>query len=260
MIGRLVNDVAIIENAISQAFQSLISRTITLISLGAVILWQSWSLALIAISIMSLIIVPVSIFGKKIRKSSRGGQEAIGDLVSVLSESIQGAKIVQSFNLEGYQIARFQKTNRNFFYNSIKAIKSEALLSPILAFISSIGIAAVIWVAGTMVVHHQMTLGSLTSFVVSLLLLYAPVKNIGRINGIVQPALAAASRVFEVLDREPDLKNCANPITLQPGTHKIKFEHVYFQYPTNEKHGLTRYQPRCRTGQDDSAGGAFGLG
>jgi subfamily B ATP-binding cassette protein MsbA len=234
LIGRLINDVAIIEVAISQAFQSLISRTITLLSLVTVLLLQSWSLTLIAVSILSLIVVPVSIFGKKIRKSSRGGQQAIGDLVSVLSESIQGAKIVQSFNLEDYQIARFNRTNQTFFHNAIKAVKSEAILSPILAMIGSIGIAAVIWVAGTMVVHHTMTLGSLTSFVISLLLLYSPIKNIGRINGIVQPALAAATRVFEVLDREPDLKDCENPITLKPGPHRVKFDQVFFQYPTNE--------------------------
>jgi len=234
LIGRLINDVAIIEVAISQAFQSLISRTITLLSLVTVLLMQSWSLTLIAVSILSLIVVPVSIFGKKIRKSSRGGQQAIGDLVSVLSESIQGAKIVQSFNLENFQIARFNRTNQTFFFNAVKAIKSEAILSPILAMIGSIGIAAVIWVAGTMVVKHTMTLGSLTSFVISLLLLYSPIKNIGRINGIVQPALAAASRVFEVLDREPDLKDCEKPIELTPGVHRIKFDHVYFQYPSNE--------------------------
>jgi subfamily B ATP-binding cassette protein MsbA len=234
LIGRLINDVAIIEVAISQAFQSLISRTITLLSLVTVLLLQSWSLTLIAVSILSLIVVPVSIFGKKIRKSSRGGQQAIGDLVSVLSESIQGAKIVQSFNLETYQIDRFNKTNKSFFDNSIKAVKSEAILSPILAMIGSIGIASVIWVAGNMVVNHTMTLGSLTSFVISLLLLYSPIKNIGRINGIVQPALAAASRVFEVLDRDPELKDCENPIELQPGPHRIKFDQVFFQYPGNE--------------------------
>ncbi|MBS2006799.1 MAG: ATP-binding cassette domain-containing protein [Cyanobacteria bacterium SZAS TMP-1] len=234
LIGRLINDVAIIEVAISQAFQSLISRTITLISLVTVLLLQSWMLTIIAVSILSLIVVPVSIYGKKIRRSSRGGQEAIGDLVSVLSESIQGAKIVQSFNLESYQTTRFQSTNQTFFYNAIKAVKSEAILSPILAMIGAIGIAAVIWVAGTMVVAHTMSLGKLSAFVISLLLLYSPIKNIGRINGIVQPALAAAARVFEVLDREPDLKDCDKPIELKSGPHRIKFDHVYFQYPSNE--------------------------
>jgi subfamily B ATP-binding cassette protein MsbA len=85
-----------------------------------------------------------------------------------------------------------------------------------------------------MVVHHTMTLGSLTSFVISLLLLYSPIKNIGRINGIVQPALAAAARVFEVLDRVPELRDCEKPIELKPGPHRIKFDQVFFQYPGNE--------------------------
>lgn len=234
LIGRLINDVGVIENAISQTFQSMISRTITLISLVAVLLFQSWSLSLIACSILSCIVVPVAILGRKIRKSSRNSQQAIGDLVSVLSESIQGSKVIQSFNLEGYQQARFQQTNEHFYTNVMKAVRAEAMMSPILAMIGALGIAVVIWVAGYQVVHHQMTLGALTSFVIALLLLYSPIKNIGRINGVLQPALAAAARVFEVLDRRPDLCNAPDAVPLAPGAHTIEFNHVYFQYPANE--------------------------
>ncbi|SRR5579875_248228 len=231
LIGRLTNDVAIIENAISQAFQSMISRTITLLSLVAVLLLQSWKLSLIALSILSLIVLPVAILGKRIRKSSRSGQEAIGDLVSVLSESIQGAKIIQSFNLEHYQSSRFVRTNQAFFDNMMKAVRAEAMMSPILAMIGAFGIAAVIWSAGYQVIHHHMNLGSLTSFVIALLLLYSPIKNIGRINGVLQPAFAAAHRVFEVLDREPDLKDLPTAKRLRSGAHHLRFAAVSFRYP-----------------------------
>ncbi|HEY9718438.1 MAG TPA: ABC transporter transmembrane domain-containing protein [Trichormus sp.] len=231
LIGRMTNDIGIIENAISQTFQSMISRMITLLSLAAVLILQSFWLSVIALGILSLIVVPVSILGRKIRKSARGGQEAIGDLVGVVSESIQGAKVVQSFNLEQYQIARFYGTNQNFLNNTMKAVRAEAMLSPILAMIGATGIAAVMWVAGWQVVHHNMTIGALTSFVIALLLLYSPIKNIGRINGILQPALAAAGRVFEVLDRQPELADAKNAVELEPGSHHILFENVFFQYP-----------------------------
>jgi subfamily B ATP-binding cassette protein MsbA len=234
LIGRLVNDVNIIEAAISQTFQSMISRTITLLSLITVLLLQSWVLSLIALSILSCIVLPVSVLGRKIRKSSRNSQEAIGDLVSVLSESIQGTKVIQSFNLETYQNQRFHNTNQAFYHNVVKAVRAEAMLSPILAMIGALGIAVVIWVAGYQVIHHQMTLGSLTSFVIALLLLYSPIKNIGRINGIVQPALAAAARVFELLDKEPDMKELPGAVALREGVHHIKFQNVYFKYPSAE--------------------------
>ncbi|MBX9568398.1 MAG: ABC transporter ATP-binding protein/permease [Candidatus Obscuribacterales bacterium] len=235
LIGRLTNDVAIIENAISQTFQSMISRTTTLISLIVVLLCQSWKLSLIALSILSFIVLPVNILSRKIRKSSRVGQEAIGDLVSVISESIGGAKIVQSFNLESYQISRFMATNQHFFDNAMKSVRAEAMMSPILAMIGALGIAAVMWAAGWQVVHHVMTLGALTSFVIALLLLYSPIKNIGRINGIIQPALAAAARVFEVLDRKPELADSPNAIPLPEGNHHIKFDNVFFHYPTTSE-------------------------
>jgi ATP-binding cassette, subfamily B, bacterial MsbA len=231
LIGRMTNDVGVIENAISQTFQSMISRTVTLISLIIVLLLQSVSLSFIALTILSLIVVPVSILGKNIRKSARGGQQAIGDLVGVLSESIQGAKIVQSFNLELYQTARFSATNEDFMRNTMKAVRAEAMLSPILAMIGACGIAAVMWVAGWQVVHHHMSVGELTSFIVALLLLYSPVKNIGRINGVLQPALAAAARVFEILDLVPNLQDMPGCDELKTGAHSIKFEGVSYHYP-----------------------------
>jgi len=234
LIGRLINDVAIVEHAISQTFQSLISRVITVISLALVIMLQAFWLALIALTIISLIVVPVSILSRKIRKSSRRGQEAIGDLVSVISESIQGAKVVQSFNLESYQVKRFTDTNNGFFNNTIKAVMAEAILSPILAIISASGIACVIWVAGSMLIRGEMTPGALTSFIVSLILLYSPVKNIGRVNGMIQPAMAAAYRIFEVMDQIPDIRNSDKPLTLNAGSHRIKFEGVFFHYPAHE--------------------------
>ena len=230
-IGRMINDVAVVENAISQTFQSLISRTTTLLSLAAVLVLQSFWLSMIALSILSLIVVPVSIFGKRIRKSARSGQEAIGDLVSVLSESIQGAKIVHAFNLEDHQIARFQQTNANFFQNTIKAVRAEAMLSPVLAMIGASGIAIVIWVAGYQVTHGQMTLGALTSFVIALLLLYSPIKNIGRINGVLQPALAAAARIFELLDIQPELIDSPNAVRLENEPHHLQFVEVSYRYP-----------------------------
>ena len=144
LIGRVVNDIAIIEHAISQTFQTMISRFVTLVSLTLVLVFQSFWLSLIALSIFSFIVIPTAILGKKIRHSSKKGQEAIGDLVGVLGESLQGAKIVQSFNLEDYQINKFKATNQDFLHNTMKAVRNEALMSPVLGIIGAIGIAAVI--------------------------------------------------------------------------------------------------------------------
>ena len=260
LIGRMTNDVGIIENAISQTFQSMISRTATLISLIAVLIMQSWQLSAIALAILSLIVVPVSILGKKIRKSARGGQEAIGDLVGVLSESIQGAKIVQSFNLENYQTERFQETNQAFMSNTMKAVRAEAMLSPILAMIGACGIAAVMWVAGYQIVHHHMTLGALTSFIIALLLVYSPVKNIGRIQGVLQPALAAAGRVFEVLDLQPNVSDLPNADVLLEGPHSIRFENVSYHYPNHTNMVLQNIELNIPAGKMVALVGLSGSG
>lgn len=234
LIGRVVNDIAIIENAISQTFQTMISKLVTLLTLAAVLLYQSFWLSVIALSIFSLIVIPTIVLGKKIRKSSRRGQEAIGDLVGVLGESIQGVKIVQSFNLEEYQINKFKKTNQDFFNATMKAVRNEALMSPILGLIGAVGIAAVIWVAGYQVLNNYMTIGALTSFTIALMLLYSPLKTLGRITGVIQPALAAATRIFEVLDLAPEMVNAPDAKKLPERSHDIRFSHVSFKYPGTE--------------------------
>lgn len=238
LVSRIINDVNIIENAISQAFQTMISRFITLISLACVLIYQSWYLSVIALSIFTLIVPPVAILGSKIRKASKRGQEAIGDLAAVLSESIQGSKIVTSFNLEEYQIGKFKETNREFLRSMIKATKSEAIQSPILTLVGAAGIAAVVYVAGMQVVNHELTIGALTSFIIALILLYSPLKTMGRVNGIVQPALAAATRIFEVLDKEPEMVDSPGAIDLPKGSHDLKLDKVGFIYPGQEKRVL----------------------
>lgn len=238
LVSRIINDVNIIENAISQAFQTMISRFITLISLACVLIYQSWYLSVIALSIFTLIVPPVAILGSKIRKASKRGQEAIGDLAAVLSESIQGSKIVTSFNLEEYQIGKFKETNREFLRSMIKATKSEAIQSPILTLVGAAGIAAVVYVAGMQVVNHELTIGALTSFIIALILLYSPLKTMGRVNGIVQPALAAATRIFEVLDKEPEMVDSQGAIDLPKGSHDLKLDKVGFIYPGQEKRVL----------------------
>ena len=260
LIGRMVNDIGIVETAISQTFQSLVSRTVTVLSLAIVLIVQSWSLSIIALSILSCIVLPVSIFGRKIRKQARNSQEAIGDLVSVLSESIQGAKIVQAFNLEKYQSDRFRATNMAFFTSTMNAVRAEAMLSPILALIGASGIAAVIWVAGYQVMHHKMTLGSLTSFVIALLLLYSPLKNIGRINGILQPALAAAKRIFDLIDLQPNLYDSKSAIVLQRGPHRLQFLDVCYRYPGHDNMVLQDINIDIRPGRMIALVGLSGSG
>lgn len=129
---------------------------------------------------------------------------------------MQGVKIIQSFNLENYQIDKFKKTNMDFFNATMKAVRNEALMSPILGIIGAIGIAAVIWVAGDQVLHKNMTIGALTSFTIALMLLYSPLKTLGRITGVIQPALAAATRIFEVLDLAPAMTNSPGAVELPP--------------------------------------------
>ncbi len=259
-VSRMINDINIIENANARTFQSVISRVVTLISLSVVIMIQSFKLSVIALSILSFIIFPVIYLGRKIRRASRKGQEAIGDLVMVLSESIQGARIIQSYNLNKYQVNRFFATNESYLHNMKKTIFAEAILSPILTMIGALGIACVLWMAGYEVVHKQITLGAVTSFVISLVLLYSPLKTVGRINAIIQPALSAAGRIFELLDVKSNLVEKKDAIALANIPHEIKFDSVYFSYPESKTPVLKDINLLIKPGQMVALVGRSGSG
>ena len=230
LISRITNDVNLVQGSVSNVVTGLIKDAFTILGLTGVIFYRNWKLAIIAFIIFPLAILPIKEFGKRLRKFSRKSQQRMGSITTFLHETIVGNRIVKAFNMEDYEKRRFTEENERFFKIVFKRVKIRALSHPLMELLGGIGVAAIIWVGGYSVIRGELTPGTFFSFMTALLMLYAPLRDLSKVNLEVQEGLAAAIRVFELLDTTPDVKEEEGAIPLPPISKGIEFQRVTFKY------------------------------
>ena len=230
LMSRITNDVMAIQSASSEAVTSIIKDTFSIVFLTALIFYTNWKLALIGMIVFPVTIYPVSKFGKKMRKVTTSTQIMMGTLSSLLQETISGNRIVKAFCMEKYESNRFAAENERLFKLNMKTVTINAISSPMMEFLGSIAIAAVIYYAGNEVVKGNQTPGTFFTFLAALLLLYEPVKRLTNVNNTIQQGIAGADRVFSIIDLVPDIKDKSDAIKLPPVSRGIDIENVTFCY------------------------------
>jgi subfamily B ATP-binding cassette protein MsbA len=230
LISRITNDVNLIQGSVSNVVTGLIKDAFTILGLTGVVFYRNWKLAIIAFIIFPLAILPIKEFGKRLRKFSRKSQQRMGSITTFLHETIVGNRIVKAFNMEDYEKRRFAEENERFFKIVLKRVQVRAFSHPLMELLGGIGVAAIIWVGGYSVIRGELTPGTFFSFLTALLMLYAPIRDLSKVNLEVQEGLAAAIRVFELLDTPPDIKEEEGAIALPPISKGIEFQRVTFKY------------------------------
>ncbi|MDP3015727.1 MAG: ABC transporter transmembrane domain-containing protein, partial [Deltaproteobacteria bacterium] len=230
LISRITNDVNLVQGSVSNAITGLIKDTVTILGLTAVVFYRDWKLGLIAFIIFPIAIIPIKEFGKRLRKFSRKGLQRMGSLTTFLHETITGNRIVKAFTMEEYEKQRFAEENERYFKIFLKRVKIRALSHPLMELLGGIGIAVIIWVGGYSVVRGEVTPGTFFSFMAALLMLYAPVRNLNKVNLEVQEGLAAAARIFELLDTVVEVGEEKDALPLPPISKGIEFKEVTFKY------------------------------
>jgi subfamily B ATP-binding cassette protein MsbA len=230
LISRLTNDVALIQGAVSNAITSVLRDSFSIITLTGVVFYRDWKLACIAFIVLPLAAIPIVKFGQKLRKFSTRGQIRMGSITSLLQETISGNRIVKAFTMEDYESRRFSAENDQFFKVTMKRQKIRALSSPVVEVLGGLGVAGIVLLGGYSVIKGNSTPGTFGSFLAALFLLYKPIKSLSRVNDIVQGGLAASSRVFELMDRTPEIRDADGAVPLNGISDGIKFEHVSFKY------------------------------
>jgi subfamily B ATP-binding cassette protein MsbA len=229
MMSRITNDIIAMQNALPVA-TDLIRQPFTLIGLIGVAFYQEWKLTLFALLAMPLMIIPIVVFMKKFRKYSKTEQEKMGNMSSVLQESISGIKVTRAFGMEEHEINRFDKENMDYFKVRIKTIRAEEFTSPLNEFFGSIGIAFVVWYGGYQVLTGESTPGSFFSFLAACALMYNPIKKLNHANATIQGSMAAAERVFQILDTEPSVREKDGALSIDNVQEGIEFKNVSFKY------------------------------
>jgi len=236
LVSRITFDAGIIVNSVTEGLTDLLLQPIQLLIYLAVLIGIkvyfsiSWWLVLVTIIVFPIITYPIIRIGHKLRKISTATQESMSDINSLLFETIYGIGIVKSFSAEPYQEAKFKAHNHKFFKMNLKSVKRVAVISPLGEFVGLICTAIVLWCGGKEVVEGRLSAGAFIAFLAALLSLIRPFKRLSRLYGINLQAVAAITRVFNILDKEPAVKNNAGAIKLAKFKQSIEFKDVYFSY------------------------------
>ncbi len=230
VLTRFLSDPDTASRNVIDLLKSFIATFFGLVGLIGVLLYNSWKLAIIGVTIMAIAITPVTFIRKRVKKVSNATMVVGGNMTTNFNETFAGNKIMTAYNLQKDQNEKFDNQITEQFHLAMSLTKRVGWLSPIMYFVCSIGIALVMAYGNSLILSGEMTAGSFASFVTSLLLLYKPTKTLGNTLTNLQNVFVAMSRVFELFDLQPQIKSPEKPVALADLNNCIDFKNVYFEY------------------------------
>ena len=230
LMSRITNDVKVVENAVSYGSTDLIYQSLQVVIFATVIFFIYFKMALIVFVFLPMISFPIIKVGKALRKLSKRSQEKIADTNSLLYETIMGARIVKAFNMEEYEVNKFNQVNSDYYKICMKTIKRSLLLNPSTEFLGVIAGVLVFYWGGREVIAGRLSFGVFGLFLGSLLSLIRPFKKLSQVNALNQQGMAASERIHEVLDTEASVKDPLPAKILSGFKKNIKFNDIWFSY------------------------------
>ena len=230
IMSYVTNDVQALQNALVDKLIELVTESSVLVGSIALMFYLDWKLTLITLITVPLVGQAMNIFGKKLKKSGIVIQERLADINSLLQESISAVRVVKSFVRERHEIARFHRQNELNFQAEMKNVQLTSLLTPTVEFLAAITVTFILWIGGYEVVQGDLTAGALVAFLTYAVNLANPVKRISRIYGTVQRAMAAADRVFDVIDMEETIHDKEGAVPLPEIEGRVAVKDVSFSY------------------------------
>jgi subfamily B ATP-binding cassette protein MsbA len=233
ILFRFNNDVDTACNGLITNVRLLVMRVVSSVTLIAVLLYNSWQLALIAVTIMFLALYPLTTIRRRIKGIMTKTVFSGAKVVTHFNEAFSGNRVVTSYNLQEYQRNRFRETLGMVFSLGIKMVQRTGIMSPLMHFIISIGIALVIWYGSYLIASGELSPGSFVSFIAALLMLYTPIKALGNTFNGVMMSLMAIERVFEMMEGEPAIHNAPDARKIEGEIKSIEYKNVSFGYTKN---------------------------
>ncbi len=230
IMSYITNDVAALQAALVDSLIEMVTEFSILVGSLVMMFYLDWKLSMVTLVVVPLIGQAMKVFGRKLKNSGSLIQSRTADITSLLQESISGVRVVKSFAREDYEIKRFQNQNDLNFKANMKSVQLSSLLTPTVEFLAAVIVAVILWFGGYQVINGALTAGSLIAFLTYAVNLANPVKRISRVYGTINKAMAAAERVFNVLDTQEKLVDKPDAKPLSEITGNVTFEHVSFAY------------------------------
>ncbi|HEF9462797.1 TPA: ABC transporter ATP-binding protein [Campylobacter coli] len=227
LVSRCTNDINALQSIVSNIIPDFFRELLTIVGLLIVVFYQSPILAFFALVVLPCAILPLVHFARKLKKYARSIQETNSDLLSRLSEIFSNIELIKASNTQNKESEKFAKQNNELCRLNLKSTRIDALTSPLMEIIGSLGVAAVIIIGGREVIHGTMSVGSFFAFITALFAIYAPLKRLSSLYGRLQGAIAASERTFYLLDLEPQILNGSKNLE---SIARIEFKQVDFAY------------------------------
>lgn len=230
IMSYVTNDVNALQSAMVENTIEMITEGFILIGSVVAMIYLDWRLTLFTVCTFPVVLWFMEFFGKKIRKTGGRIQECTADIISVLQESVASARVIKSFVREDYEVDRFDVENKANFRANMKNAQLMATLTPVVELVAAIGVTMIIWYGGNNVINGTITAGSLVAFLTYAVNISNPIKRLTRVIGNIQKALAAAQRVFMIIDMPEEIAESRDAKQLPEVSGKVEFQNVSFAY------------------------------
>ena len=230
LMSRITNDINRIQHVVAQTVGDLLRESATLAGLAGLLLYHDTGLALVCLTGAPVVVYPLVRLGQRVRRTTRRGQEELEHLSHISAEAFAGHRIVKAFAGEQYEQQRFDQASERLYRMNMKVTSSVSALPPLMEWLGAFAIVGVLWYGSREIAAGELTPGEFTLFVGAMLLMYAPIKRLSRVNANIQQASAAAERVFETLDTRSEAPDKPDARRLPPLERSIAFRDVSFAY------------------------------
>jgi len=229
-MSRMINDIALIERAVTGAVNDLLRQGLTMLGLIGVAFYRDWLLTTYAILVLPLATLLIMQLAQRLRILNRRAQEQLEMLSTILAEVFSSLTIIKGFGREAYEHERFRRRNAAYYGVTMRAARADEIGSPLMECLGAVGVAVVVWYGGHQVITGVTTPGTFFSFLTAIFMLYEPMRKLSRVNNTIQSALAAAERTFAVLDTPDEWVDEAPKPALPPLQHRLLFTAVSLRY------------------------------
>lgn len=258
MISRVTSDTGMLHTIIGNSFASIFKDPITIIVLLGIQLALSPKLILVSFIVMPVCVIPMIIFGRKVRRSAREVQGRSSELTKLMHESFTGNRIIKAYNLEDTVISQFKTTTRKFISHSMRVLRANEIPSQLMEFLAAVGVALVLIYFESLPKADRPTQGDFMGFILSVVMLYPSIKALTRLHNQLHQAEAASERVFQLLETRSEIQDPPQPVPLVARQADIQFDHVDFDY--GEKPVLRDINLTVKAGQLVALVGSSGSG
>ena len=260
LISRLTNDITRVQYFVTNMLPDLVKNSLTALGLVAYAFYVNAHLAFYSLVVMPLVIYPLILITKRLKRLSHRSQEKNANVVTRLTEVFNNNEVIKANATEKYEMQRFSHENWQFYKYTMKSVYTNALISPLMEVIGAAGLAAVIFMGGKEVYDGVMTQGEFVAFITAIGMVFDPIRRVSSIFGRIQDAVAATERIFHIFDSQNEIND--GPVELQEDIHSISFKDTGLNYDdVKALHGINL---EVHSGQNialvgDSGGGKSSL-